>query len=134
MACREGRFGAPPSRHCILTNCSIDHDDLFDREVAIEYVPFMYWDLLLDNRYVGQRIARPEDADATRMQVVVANVIRSMILELNGPWSGPGGLHGAHHVNHPIALNAVRTWLADPDNSDKEYREYAQQILDGAAI
>lgn len=110
------------------------YDDLFDRDVEIDYLPFMYWDLLLDHRYLDPRNAGPEAQDAARMRVVAADVIRSMILDLNGAWSAPAGLHGAHHVNHPVAFAAVRKWLEDPGNSDEHYREYAQQVLDGVAI
>jgi hypothetical protein len=56
------------------------------------------------------------------------------MLDLNGPWSAPAGLHGAHHVNHPIALDAVRQWLANPDNGDEDWRKYAESVLRGEAI
>jgi hypothetical protein len=61
-------------------------------------------------------------------------VIRALLLESNGPWSGPAALHGAHHVNHPDAFAAVRAWLADPENNDEHYRDYAQRVLVGDAM
>jgi hypothetical protein len=110
------------------------YDGLFDVEVEIEHVPFMYWDMLLGYRYAEEPIAIPESKDDARMQIAAAEVIRSMLLDRNGPWSGPAALHGAHHVNHPIAFDAVRQWLADGANGDEHYREYAQRVLVGDAM
>jgi hypothetical protein len=110
------------------------YDDLFDVELEIEHVPFMYWDMLLGYRFDESPIAFPESRDDTRMRVVAADVIRSLLLERNGPWSGPAGLHGAHHVKHPIAYAAVREWLADANNDDAHYRDYAQRVLVGDAM
>jgi len=110
------------------------YDDLFDVEPEIEHVPFMYWDMLLDYRYAEEPIAIPESRDDARMQVVAAEVIRSMLLDRNGPWSGPAALHGAHHVRHPVAYAAVREWLVDRSNGDEHYRQYARRVLSGNAM
>jgi len=109
------------------------YERLFDVEVTIEHVPFMLWDDILGYRYRNPQLAHPASADDRRIQDVVADVLRDL-LELDGPWSAPGALHGAHHLNHPRALQAVEHWLAKPGNDDQLWREYAEEVLRGDAM
>jgi hypothetical protein len=110
------------------------YERLFDVTLDIEHVPFMFWDSVLSFRYLDPAMAFPRSADDGRIQEAAASVIRDLMLDLNGPWSAPAGLHGARHVNHPIALDAVRQWLANPDNGDEDWRKYAESVLRGEAI
>lgn len=110
------------------------YERLFDVELAIDFVPFMFWDSLFGYRYEDPALAFPPSADDARIQRVAVDVIRALLLDLNGPWSAPAGLHGAHHVHHPDALDAVRAWLADPANDDEFYRKYARRVLVGDAM
>lgn len=109
------------------------YDRLFDVEVSIEYVPFMLWDELLGYRYTQPDLARPASEDDSRIQELVADILHDL-LRLDGPWSAPGALHGAYHLNHPKALRAVEQWLANPDNHDEHWRAYAEQVLRGEAM
>jgi hypothetical protein len=122
-----------PRERLVRSTLSL-YDDLLDVELEVEHVAFMFWDMLLGYRYDEDPVATPESRDDARMQLVAAEVIRSMLLERNGSWSGPAALHGAHHVRHPLAYDAVREWLADPANDDEHYREYAQRVLVGDAM
>ena len=110
------------------------YDRLFDVETGIEHVPFMFWDTLLGYRYHNRALAIPRSDDDARVQEVVADVISEQLLELNGPWSAPSGLHGAHHAHHANGYRAVERWLGDPDNDDAHWTKYARQVLRGEVM
>lgn len=113
---------------------------LFDVQTDVEHVPFMFWDILLAYRFeesTGERLSkRRVTPDDDRIRAVVSDVIREKLLVLDGAWSVPAALHGAYHVNHPIALDAVREWLARqpaPEDGEEEphWVTYARQVLAG---
>lgn len=109
---------------------------LFDVQTDIEHVPFMFWDGVLASRFIApdQHEHGPDDA---RLQATIVDVIREMLLVLDGPWSAPAALHGAHHVGHPAALDAVREWLArapEPGAEENHWVRYARQVLAGEAM
>ena len=113
---------------------------LFDVVTDIEHVPFMFWDILLAHRFTEPRGVSPSQPRATpdddRMREVIAGALREQLLVLDGAWSVPAALHGAYHVNHPVALEAVREWLARqpaPEDGEEElhWMTYARQVLAG---
>lgn len=109
------------------------YERLFDVELAIENIPFMLWDCLLGYRYTDRAVSGRASDDDEPLQALIAEILQQL-LRLNGPWSVMGALHGAHHLNHPRALGAVKEWLSNPANGDQQSREYAEQVLKGEAI
>jgi hypothetical protein len=111
---------------------------LFDVQTEIEHVPFMFWDGLLGYRFVDHE-KYSHGADDARVQETVADIIREMLLVLDGPWSAPAALHGAFHVGHPAALDAVREWLArlpepEPGAEEEHWVKYARDVLVGQVM
>lgn len=110
--------------------------ELFDVHTEIEHVPFMFWDVVINLRYDPD--GKSDVPDEPRLQATIVSVLREMLLVLDGPWSAPAALHGAHHVGHPGARAAVREWLAraprpaDGEDDDHWVR-YARQVLAGEA-
>lgn len=109
------------------------YERLFDVELAIEHIPFMLWDYLLGDRYAERAVDSQASDDDEPFHEVIAEILQQL-LRLNGPWSVMGALHGAHHLNHPRALGAVKEWLSNPANGDQQSREYAKQVSTGEAI
>jgi hypothetical protein len=112
---------------------------LFDVHTDIEYIPFMFWDVVLGYRLdpgADELYAPPDDP---RLQATIVDVIREMLLVLDGPWSAPAALHGAHHAHHPDALDAVREWLERapppaPGEDEDHWVQYARKVLVGEAM
>lgn len=109
------------------------YERLLDVDVEIEYVPFMLWDDLLEYRYTKRELSRRPSDDDARIQELIADILQDL-LRLDGPWSAPGALHGAHHLNHPRAFRAVEEWLSNPENDDQHWRAYAQRVLQRDAM
>lgn len=110
---------------------------LFDVHTSIDYIPFMFWDVVIAFRFEPDDEGDDRPADR-RLQATIVEVIREMLLVLDGPWSAPAALHGAHHVQHPDAMAAVREWLerapAPVDGEDDHWVTYARQVLAGEAM
>lgn len=111
---------------------------LFDVHTEVEHVPFMFWDVVIAFRYDADAESQGPPPDP-RIQATIADVLREMLLVLDGPWSAPAALHGAHHVHHPHALAAVREWLARlpepaPGADEDHWVKYARQVLAGDAM
>ena len=111
---------------------------LFDVHTDIGFVPFMFWDVVVAFRFDPRAESFDPPGDP-RLQATIVDVIREMLLVLDGPWSAPAALHGAHHVHHPDALAAVREWLArtpapGPGAEEDHWVEYARQVLVGEAM
>lgn len=107
---------------------------LFDVRTDIEHVPFMFWDAVIAFRFDRDRDQSPYGPPDPRLQSTIVDVVREMLLVLDGPWSAPAALHGAHHVRHPDALAAVREWLARAaahGADDHHWVQYARQVLAG---
>ena len=111
---------------------------LFDVHTDIEFVPFMFWDVVIAFRFDPGAESFDPPGDP-RLQATIVDVLREMLLVLDGPWSAPAALHGAHHVHHPAALAAVREWLArvpapGPGAEEDHWVKYARDVLAGEAM
>ena len=112
---------------------------LFDVQTDIEHVPFMFWDVVLAYRLDPGAEGLYDPPDDPRLHATIVDVIREMLLVLDGPWSAPAALHGAHHAHHPDALEAVREWLERapapaPGEEEDHWVQYARRVLVGEAM
>jgi hypothetical protein len=117
-------------RACIRELATL-YDGLF-REIEMDGVPFMLWDMIGFGYDCGTRHPTTDAEDARVQQAIFETL--SEQLESRDPEIQLAALHGLGHLCHADGNERVSAFLSQGDWMEPEVRQYAEKVLVGSIL